>query len=153
KPDMIVNGGGGAILYLIVRQAHDVGLFPPPPLFIATGFPPRPPDWKKLRGKGTLATLIFPYPPPLKPTLRGEAMSRRHREVFKEDPVYPALNAYSQVMLIADAIALAKSNRGEEIAKALLPNKFEGWNATVSFTRGEGAYWQQWTPPMLLVQY
>jgi branched-chain amino acid transport system substrate-binding protein len=80
-------------------------------------------------------------------------MSRRYREMFKEDPVYPALNAYSQVMLIADAIALAKSDKGENIAKALLPNKFEGWNATVSFTRGEGPYWQQWTPPMLLVQY
>ena len=153
KPDMIVNGGVGTILYLIVKQAYNVGLFPAAPMLIATDLPARPEYWKNLGEKGTFATFIVHYQPRMKLTARGEAMSRRHRDAFKEDPVYPALNAYSQVMLIADAIALARSDRGEDIAKALLPNKFEGWNATVSFSRGEGPYWQQWTPPMLLIQY
>ncbi len=153
KPDMIVNGGVGPILYLIVKQAYDVGLFPAAPMLIATDLPARPEYWKNLGEKGTYATFIVHYQPRMKLTARGEAMSRRYREAFKEDPVYPALNAYSQVMLIADAITAAKSDKGEDIAKALLGNKFEGWNATVSFTRGEGPYWQQWTPPMLLTQY
>jgi branched-chain amino acid transport system substrate-binding protein len=153
KPDMIVNGGVGPILYLIVKQAYDVGLFPAAPMLIATDLPARPEYWKNLGEKGTYVTFIVHYQPRMKLTARGEAMSRRYREAFKEDPVYPALNAYSQVMLIADAITAAKSYKGEEIAKALLANKFEGWNATVSFTRGEGPYWQQWTPPMLLTQY
>ena len=39
------------------------------------------------------------------------------------------------------------------MVKALLAGKFEGWNGTISFTRGEGPYWQQWTPPMLVTQY
>jgi branched-chain amino acid transport system substrate-binding protein len=153
KPDMIVNGGVGPILYLIVKQAYDVGLFPAAPMLIATDLPARPEYWKNLGEKGNYATFIVHYQPRMKLTARGEAMSRRYREAFKEDPVYPALNAYSQVMLIADAITAAKSDKGEDIAKALLANKFEGWNATVSFTRGEGPYWQQWTPPMLLTQY
>jgi ABC-type branched-subunit amino acid transport system substrate-binding protein len=107
--------------------------------------PARSEYWKNLGEKGTYATFIVHYQPRMKLTARGEAMSRRYRETFKEDPVYPALNAYSQVILIADAITAARSDKGEDIAKALLANKFEGWNATVSFTRGDGPYWQQWT--------
>ena len=56
-------------------------------------------------------------------------------------------------MLIADAVQCAKSDKGEDVVKALLANKFEGWNGTIAFTRGDGPYWQQWTPPMLFVQY
>src|SRR5919197_784422 len=37
--------------------------------------------------------------------------------------------------------------------KALLTGKFEGWNATITFPRGEGPYWQHWSPPMLMIQY
>jgi branched-chain amino acid transport system substrate-binding protein len=79
--------------------------------------------------------------------------SEKYIEQFKEEPVYSAFNAYSQVMIIADAIAAAKSDKGEDVQKALLAGKFEGWNGTVSFSRGEGPYWQQWTPPMLITQY
>ena len=74
-------------------------------------------------------------------------------EQFKEEPVYGAFNGYAQVAMIADAVTLAKSDKGEDVAKALLANKFEGWNATLSFSRGEGPYWQQWSPPMLVTQY
>src|SRR4029453_1278706 len=45
KPDMIGNGGVGPILYLIVKQAYDVGLFPAAPILIATHLPPRPGNW------------------------------------------------------------------------------------------------------------
>jgi hypothetical protein len=47
----------------------------------------------------------------------------------------------------------AKSDKSDDLVKALLANKFEGWNGTISFSRGEGPYWQQWTPPMLVTQY
>ncbi|PYN98412.1 MAG: hypothetical protein DMD91_15320 [Candidatus Rokuibacteriota bacterium] len=74
-------------------------------------------------------------------------------EQFKEEPVYSAFNGYTQIVLLADAINAAKSEKGEELVKALTSNKFEGWNGTITFPRGEGPYWQQWTPPMLITQY
>ena len=46
-----------------------------------------------------------------------------------------------------------KTDKPEDIVKSLLANKFVGWNGTIAFTRGEGPYWQQWTPPMLFLQY
>src|SRR5712691_11936894 len=55
--------------------------------------------------------------------------------------------------LLADALNAAKSDKTDDLVKALLANKFEGWNGTISFSRGEGPYWQQWTPPMLVTQY
>lgn len=153
RPDMIVNGGTGAMLYLIMKQAHAVGLFPAVPMLSATDIPARPEYWKNMGDKGTFITFLVQYQPSMKLTPRGEAMTRRYRETFKEDPVYPALNAHSQVMLIVDAINSAKSDKGEDIAKAMLANTYEGWSGMVSFTRGEGANWQQWSPPVLLTQY
>src|SRR5919201_5884423 len=89
----------------------------------------------------------------MKLTPRGEAFRTKYREQFKEEPVYGALNGYAQVTLLADALNAAKSDNTDTLVKALLANKFEGWNGTISFTRGEGPYWQQWTPPMLITQY
>jgi len=56
-------------------------------------------------------------------------------------------------MLLADAMNAGKTDKPEDIVKSLLANKFVGWNGTIAFTRGEGPYWQQWTPPMLFLQY
>ena len=89
----------------------------------------------------------------MKLTGRGEAFRAKYRAEFKEDPVYGALNGYSQIVLVADALNAAKKDGGADVAAALLAGKFEGWNGTISFSRGEGPYWQQWTPPMLFTQY
>ena len=153
KPDVILNGGVGTPVYLIIKQAYDVGLFPAVPMLISYDLPARPEFWKNLGDKGNYVTFIVYYHPTMKLTGRGEAFRTKYRADFKEDPVYGALNAYSQVVLVADALNAAKKDTGEDLVNALLTNKFEGWNGTISFSRGEGPYWQQWTPPMLFTQY
>ena len=153
KPDLVINVGVGTPAYLITKQAYDVGLFPATPMLVSYDMPARPEFWKNLGDKGAFTTFIAYYHPTMKLTKRGEAFRTKYKTEFKEDPVYGALNAYAQIMLIADAVNLAKSDKPEEIVKALMANKFEGWNGTISFTRGEGPYWQQWTPPILFMQY
>ncbi|HEV2054476.1 MAG TPA: ABC transporter substrate-binding protein [Methylomirabilota bacterium] len=153
KPDLFINIGIGTPMYLITKQAYDVGLIPATPMLISYDAPARPEYWKNLGEKGTYATFIVYYHPTMKLTPRGEAFRTRYLEQFKEQPVYGGLNAYAQVMLLADAINAAKSDKPDDIVKALLGTKFTGWNGTISFTRGEGPYWQQWTPPMLFLQY
>jgi branched-chain amino acid transport system substrate-binding protein len=153
KPDVVLNAGVGTPVYLIVKQAYDVGLFPAVPMLISYDLPARPEYWKNLGDKGNLITFIVYYHPTMKLTGRGEAFRTKYRAEFKEDPVYGALNGYSQIVLVADALNAAKKDDGESLAAALLAGKFEGWNGTISFTRGEGPYWQQWTPPMLFTQY
>jgi branched-chain amino acid transport system substrate-binding protein len=153
KPDIILNGGIGTPMYLIIKQAYDVGLHPSVPMLISYDAPTRPEYWKTLGEKGTWASFIVYYHPTMRLTARGEAFRKKYMAEFKEDPVYGALNAFAQVALLADALNAAKSDNTEELVKALLAGKFEGWNGTISFTRGEGPYWQQWTPPMLVTQY
>jgi branched-chain amino acid transport system substrate-binding protein len=153
NPDVILNGGVGTPVYLIIKQAYDVGLFPGVPMLVSYDLPARPEYWKNLADKGNYLVFIAYYHPTMKLTARREAMRKRYREQVKEDPVYGALNGYAQVFLLADALNAAKSDKGEDLVKALLANRFEGWNATISFARGEGPYWQQWTPPMLFMQY
>ena len=153
KPDLVINVGVGTPAYLILKQASDVGLFPATPMLVSYDMPARPEFWKNLGDKGTFTTFIAYYHPTMKLTPRGEAFRTRYRAEFKEEPVYGALNAYAQIMLIADAINLAKSDKPDDIVKALLANKFTGWNGTITFPRGDGPYWQQWTPPMLFMQY
>ena len=153
KPDVILNAGVGTPVYLIIKQAYDVGLFPAVPMLVSYDLPARPEFWKNLGEKGNYITFIVYYHPTMRLTGRGEAFRTKYKAEFKEDPVYGALNAYSQVVLIADAVTAAKKDSGEDLVPALLNGKFEGWNGTISFTRGEGPYWQQWTPPMLFMQY
>jgi branched-chain amino acid transport system substrate-binding protein len=153
KPDVVLNGGVGTPVYLIIKQAYDVGLYPSVPMLVSYDVPVRPEYWKNLGEKGNYISFIVYYHPTMKLTPRGEAFRRKYMEQFKEEPIYGAFNAYAQVMLLADAIGAAKSEKGEDLVKALLANKFEGWNGTISFSRGEGPYWQQWTPPMLVTQY
>src|SRR5262245_16613988 len=153
KPDLFINVGIGTPTYLIIKQAYDVGLFPSTPMLVSYDLPARPEFWKNLGEKGTYLTFITYYHPTMKLTSRGEAFRTKYRAEFKEDPVYGALNGYAQIMLLADALAVAGSDTGDNLVKALLSTKFVGWNGTITFTRGEGPYWQQWTPPMLFMQY
>jgi len=153
KPDVLLNGGIGTPTYLIQKQAFDVGLTPGVPTLVSYDGPVRPEYWKNLGDKGNFVSFIVYYHPTMQLTARGEAFRKKYKDEFKEEPIYGAFNGYAQVWILADAINAAKSDKPADIVQALLKNKFEGWNATVSFSRGEGPYWQQWTPPMLIVQY
>jgi branched-chain amino acid transport system substrate-binding protein len=153
KPELVINIGVGTPAYLIIKQAADVGLLPGTPMLVSYDMPARPEFWKNLGDKGNYVSFMVYYHPTMKLTPRGEAFRTKYREQFKEDPVYAALNAYAQVALIADALEAAKNDTSEALLRSLLANKFQGWNATISFPRGEGPYWQQWTPPMLVLQY
>jgi branched-chain amino acid transport system substrate-binding protein len=153
KPDVVLNGAVGTPVYLMIKQAFDVGLLPTVPMLVSYDVPQRPEYWRTVGEKGNFVTFIVYYHPTMKLPARGEAFRKKYIADFKEDPVYGAFNGFTQILLLADAINMAKSDRGEDVAKALSTGKFEGWNGTISFPRGDGPYWQQWTPPMLITQY
>ena len=153
KPDVVLNGGVGSPAYLLIKQAYDVGLFPQVPMLVSYDAPGRPEFWKSVGDKGNFVSFIVYYHATMKLTAPGEAFRKKYTEEFKEAPVYGAFNAYAQIMLLAEAINAAKSEKGPDIVKVLLANKFTGWNGTIAFTHGDGPYWQQWSPPMLIVQY
>src|SRR5215470_15805292 len=102
KPDLLINVGLGTQMYIIIKQAFDVGLTPATPTLISYDAPARAEYWKNVGEKGAYAAFIVYYHPTMKLTPRGEAFRTRYLDQFKEQPVYGALNAYAQVMLLAD---------------------------------------------------
>src|SRR5262249_39827194 len=52
KPDVLLNGGIGTPMYLIIKQAYDIGLHPAVPMLISYDAPARPEYWKTLGEKG-----------------------------------------------------------------------------------------------------
>jgi branched-chain amino acid transport system substrate-binding protein len=153
KPDLVINIGVGAAGYLIIKQAYDTGLFPAAPMLIASDWPLRAEYWKNLGEKGNGVSFLVYYHPGMTLTPRGAAFRKRYVEQFKEEPIYSPFQAYIQVMLLGDALNAAKSDRGEDLVAALLATRFEGWNSTIVFTRGEGPYWQQAGSPILITQF
>src|SRR4029450_6542267 len=61
KPDVLLNGGIGTPMYLIAKQAFDVGLLPAVPTLVSYDGPVRPEFWKTVGDNGALTSLILYY--------------------------------------------------------------------------------------------
>src|SRR3989454_2022630 len=72
KPDVLLNGGIGTPMYLIAKQAWDVGLTPSVPTLISYDAPSRPEYWKNLGEKGNFASFIVHKHPTMRLTNPGE---------------------------------------------------------------------------------
>jgi len=75
KPDVLLNIGIGAPVYLISKQAWDVGLSPAVPMLISYDAPARAEYWKNLGEKGNFASFIVYYHPSMKLPARGDALT------------------------------------------------------------------------------
>jgi len=73
KPDLLINIGLGTQMYIIIKQAFDVGLIPATPMLISYDAPARAEYWKNVGEKGAYAAFVVYYHPTMKLTPRGEA--------------------------------------------------------------------------------
>jgi branched-chain amino acid transport system substrate-binding protein len=153
KPDLVINIGVGTPTYLIIKQAHDIGLYPATPMLVSYDLPIRPEFWDNLGDAGNYLMYIVYYHPKMALTEAGKWFQERYPQEYKEPPVYSAFNGFGQVVIIAEALNIAASDKPADLIKALEAGKFTSWNGVVAFERGEGPYWHQWSPPMLVLQY
>ncbi|RLG50744.1 MAG: hypothetical protein DRN96_06970 [Thermoproteota archaeon] len=152
--DLVINIGVGDDAYLIIKQAYDIGLYPKVPMLASYDFPVRPEYWKNLGDKGNYMLFISYYHPMMKLTDLGKWFKAEYEKKYNEPPVYTAYNAFGAVVVVAQAIEQAGSADPAAIIKALETGTFKSWNSdAVTFPRGEGIYWHQWSPPMVIVQY
>ncbi len=153
KPDLLLNLGVGTAVYLIIKQANDIGLFPAVPMLVSYDLPIRPEYWENLGDKGNYLMYIVYYTPQMPLTEAGKWFQERYIQEYKEPAVYSAFNGFGQIAIIAEALDVAASDKPAEVIKALEQGKFTSWNGVVTFARGEGPYWHQWSPPMLVLQF
>lgn len=153
KPDVIINVGVGQPLDLMVSQATTIGLLPQTPMLISYDAPVRP-QWWQLHAKDGNVYFIAYYSPKQKLSDVGAWLAKAYEEKYKETPVYSSLNGFADVLIIAQAVALAKSTDPKAVVAALEAGKFKGWAAgDVTFPRAEGPYWHNWAPPIMILHY
>ncbi|MBW1691677.1 MAG: hypothetical protein DRG87_02100 [Deltaproteobacteria bacterium] len=154
KPDLLIDiHSVPTTAYLMVKQAFDIRLFPSTPILASFDWPGRSEFWKNLGDKGNYILFISYYHPKMKLTERGEWFKKEYLGKYGEFPIYPAFNGFGQIMILADALNLAQSDKPAELITALEKGRFTSWNGLVTFERGEGPYWHQWSPPLMVLQY
>ena len=154
KPDVLLNIGVGDPAYRIAKQAFDIGLYPQIPMMGAHDWPARPEYWKNLGKIGQYMMFINYYHPKMGLSPMGEWLKPRFDKEYGEIPTYMAYNSFGQIVLLANAFNLAKSDDPKALIKALEEGKFEFWakGDVVQFKRLEGARWHNHTSPLQIVQ-
>lgn len=152
NPDFLINVGVGPNAYLLTKQAYDVGLFPKVPMLATFDFPTRTEYWDALGDKGNYILYMTYYKPGMPVSASGKWMISKYLELHKEQPTFYAINAFGEVVTVAQAIDLAKSANAKDVLKALSTGTFTDWAGTVKFEELPGMRWHNVSPPFFILQ-
>lgn len=154
-PDLLLNVGVVRTNYMIIEAAAEAGLLPGVAQIVSYPFPMRSEDYWRLAGdagEGVLwaATRFGPSWEGLAPV--GRWFVDAYRERFGGAPPDNALNAFTDVTILAEAAALAGAEDRQAINAALLEGTFATWRGDVSFRDGpHGGHHQP--PEIVLMHY
>ena len=153
-PDIIFNGGTGTPEHLIIDQSNEIGLFPEVPMLATSDWPYRSDEYWQLHPQdGVGIYILTSYHKDMKLTERGQWFHDAYLNKYGEPPTYSSLNGFGDAVILAEAAKRAGSTDYDKIIAQLENDSFEFWAGTVTFPKGEGALWHQWTPPVLITQY
>ena len=154
-PDIIFNAGTGNAEHIVIDQAYEIGLFPEVPMLATSDWPYRSEEYWELHGDvGAGIYIVTAYHKDMALTEAGQWFHDRYMEEYGEAPTYSSYNGFGDALILAMAAKYAGTTDDyDAIITALENNEFEFWAGTVTFPKGEGALWHQWTPPVLITQY
>jgi len=153
-PDLILNAGTGNPEHIIIDQAHDIGLFPETPMLATSDWPYRSDEYWGLHGEvGTGIYILTSFHKDMELTPAGKWFHDRYLAKYGAEPTYSSYNGFGDALILAVAAKNAGSTDYNAIIKAMEEGEFEFWAGTVTFPKGEGALWHQWTPPVIITQY
>jgi branched-chain amino acid transport system substrate-binding protein len=154
RPDLLLNVGVGTPAYLIVKQAHDVGMFPQTPMLASYDFPVRPEFWKNLGPAGNYMMFISYYHPKMALSPLGKWAAVEYAKRYHDTAIYANLNSFGDAIILAEAMNQACSADPKRIIAALERGRFDTWIGNgVTFPRAAGLAWHQWSPPLIILQY
>ena len=154
-PDVLVNCGVVRTNYLVINQATEVGLLPGTQLLVMFPFPMRSDDYWRLAGPAGNhviwpATPYRPSWPGLTPA--GRWFTDRYLDEFGSFPPDNALNAFTDVTVLGQALSTSAEPRREALLDTLERDAFDTWRGPVRFTR-EAEHWHHSPPEFMLMQY
>ncbi|GIH05153.1 hypothetical protein Rhe02_32200 [Rhizocola hellebori] len=154
-PDLFINVGVIRTNYLIINQAEEVGLLPGTPMMAPFQWPLRSSDYWRLAGDAGNymvwpASQFSPTWSGLQPV--GRWFVARYYEKYGMMPPDTAMNAFTDVTIIAQALELVPTISRASLLYALEVGTFDTWRGKISFERGQ-AHWHHSPPPVVLQQY
>lgn len=152
KPDFVINAGIPPAAYLVVKQAYDIGLFPKVPMLATYDWTNRPEYWDAVGDKGNFILYMAYYKPGMPVSASGNWMIPRYIAQYKEDPTFYAMNAFGQILIVAQAVNQAQSAKPKDVLTALTTKTFTDWSGTLKFEDLPGMRWHNVSPPMLILQ-
>jgi branched-chain amino acid transport system substrate-binding protein len=154
KPDLVINIGVGQPMDLMIEQAATLGITPETPMLISYDAPIRPQFWQLHPKTGSGLFFIAYYSPKQQLSDAGDWFTKAYETKYKESPVYSSLNGFGDAIIIAQATKMANSTDPQAVIKALETGSFKSWTAAmVTFPRAQGAFFHNWSPPVLILQY
>ncbi len=154
RPDLLINVGVGTPAYLIIKQAHDIGLFPQTPMLGSYDFPVRAEYWKNLGPTGVYLTFISYYHPRMALSPLGKWAAVEYAKRYHDTAIYSNLNAFGDAVILAEAMSQACSRDPRKVIAALERGRFDTWiGGGATFPRADGVLWHQWSPPLVILQY
>jgi branched-chain amino acid transport system substrate-binding protein len=135
-PDVLINAGVVRTNYLVVESARRCGLLPKVPMMACFPFPMRSADYWRLAGEAGAgvtwpATRFSPDWPGLTPI--GRWFAETYLAEFGSYPPDNALNAFTDVTVLAEAAAQAGSAERTVLHAALEAGSFRTWRGQVRF--------------------
>ncbi|MGA8116109.1 MAG: ABC transporter substrate-binding protein [Actinocatenispora sp.] len=155
RPDMLLNSAVVRTNYMVINQAEELGILPGTPTMVGFPFPMRSQDYWKLAGEAGnhVVWAAIPYSPTADNlTAIGRWFTDRYSERYGSFPSDNALNAFTDVTIIGQALERAGVDEREALLTALESGEYDTWRGPVSFGRGDG-HWHHSPPEMFLMQY
>ncbi|MCS6784967.1 MAG: ABC transporter substrate-binding protein [Candidatus Caldarchaeum sp.] len=149
NPDLIINIGVGAPTFLMINQAHEVGLLPRVQMAAAFDWPTRVEYWDNVGEKGVGIAWVGTFHPKIAVTDMGQKFLQKYRQKYNEDPVYADFQGFGNIYVLVQAIQKAGSTDPERIRQALLAHEFDYWVGKVKFRQVSGPDWQHVSVPSL----
>jgi branched-chain amino acid transport system substrate-binding protein len=151
-PDILVIASVYQAMYLIPKQAFEVGLAPKSQILCSWDWPTYPDFWEALGDKGVGVMYATFESEKMKLSPLGESFKKAFKAKYNFEPPIYAYFLYDEVMILADAIKRANSSDPKKIAVALKDTKFNGTTGVITFERKEGPVWNQWMGHQLFVK-
>jgi branched-chain amino acid transport system substrate-binding protein len=151
-PELLIVSAVYQAMYLIPKQAYEIGLAPKCQIMAGWDYPGGSPEWWEVMGQKGVGIMYPTFESAkLKLSKVGEHFKTSFSKKYNFVPPIYAYFLYDEVMLLADAIERIKSSDPKKIAEALKTTKFDGTTGVITFERKDGPIWNQWTGHQLFV--
>lgn len=155
RPDLLFNSAVVRTNYMVINQAEELGILPGTPMMVGFPFPMRAADYWRLAGEAGNHVVwpAIPYRPSWSGlTAIGRWFTDAYLARYGSFPPDNALNAFTDVTVIGQALdAAGEAGRGA-LLDALEAGEFDTWRGPVRFERGP-VHWHHSPPEFSLMQY